>query len=194
MRFGLERLLALRSGTLFDKVSQMQTYAHYFWTYVIFRKKRWVHQVAAFSIFPDMPYFMVYLATLGKVGSEGRSGFREGILYPIANATHSLSILGIAALVFILLRKRTLYPMLIGWFIHQLGDHLTHVIDTYPLFWPISMKRFPAFVSYWDPEYYGREFFWVNHLAMMTISTVLIFSWAKKSYRLKRLKAEMDSQ
>ena len=171
----------------------MQTYSHYFWTYVIFRKKRWAHQVAAFSIFPDMPYFMVYLATWGKVGAEGRGGFRQGILGPVANATHSFTILGIAVLFVILLRKRTLYPMLIGWFIHQLGDHLTHVTDAYPLFWPISTKRLPAFIAYQGPEYHGTGFFWVNHLAMMTIFTILVFSWVKKSYRLKKLKAEMDS-
>lgn len=172
----------------------MQTYAHYFWTYVIFRKKRWGHEVAGFSMFPDMPYFMAYLATWGKIGAEGRESFREGILFLVANATHSATLLGIASLVFILLKKKTLYPLLIGWLVHQLGDHLLHVNDAYAMFWPLSAKRFPGFISYWEPAHYGREFFLINHMAMLIIFTVLVVFRLRNSYRLRKLNAGMDSR
>jgi hypothetical protein len=172
----------------------VQTYAHYFWSYVIFRKKRWVHEVAGFSIFPDMPYFMAYLATWGKISAEGRDAYREGALYIVFNSTHSLTILGMVSLAVILLKKKTLYPMLIGWLMHQLGDHLTHVSDAYPIFWPLSDKRFPGFVSYWEPAHYGVEFNLINHMLMFTVFFILVFSWARKTYKLKKLRAGMDSR
>lgn len=145
-------------------------------------------------MFPDMPYFMAYLATWGKIGAEGRDSYREGILYLVANATHSLTLLGVASLVFILLKKRTFYPMLIGWLLHQLGDHLMHISDAYPVFWPLSGRRFPGFISYWEPAYHGKEVFYINHLLMFTILTILIASRLRSAYRLKKLRTEMDSR
>ena len=172
----------------------MQTYAHYFWSYAIFRKKRYVHEVAGFSIFPDMPYFMAYLATWGKIGAEGRAAYREGVLYLVANATHSITLLGMASLLIVFLKRHNLYPMLIGWLMHQLGDHLTHISDAYPVFWPLSTKRFSGFISYWEPGHHGAGFNLINHAAMFTVASILILFWARNTYRLKKLDTRMDSR
>ncbi len=172
----------------------MRIYSHYFWSYVIFRKKRWGHEVAAFSIFPDMPYFMAYLATWGKMADRGREGFRQGALYFVENSTHSLTFLGIASLIFILLKRKTFYPLLIGWLLHLTGDYLTHVTDAYPVFWPLSNRRFPAFISYWDPAYHGREFTMINHLLMLTILTIIVTSWLRNAHRLRKLKRGAGSR
>jgi len=69
-------------------------------------------------------------------------------------------------------RRRILLWFLLGWLGHTIADFLTHVDDTRPLLWPISDREWSSPVSYYNPLYYGREFFAVSHGLML-----LVVSW-----------------
>lgn len=72
-------------------------------------------------------------------------------------------------------RRRIFLWFLIGWLGHTFADFLTHVNDTRPLFWPISGWEWSSPVSYYNRDYYGREFFFVSHaLIVLTMVGLLI--------------------
>ena len=72
-------------------------------------------------------------------------------------------------------RRRILLWFLIGWLGHALADFLTHAGDTRPLFWPITDWQWSSPVSYYNPGYYGREFFFTSHaLILLTMAALLI--------------------
>lgn len=72
-------------------------------------------------------------------------------------------------------RRRILLWFLLGWFGHTLVDFLTHAGDTRPLLWPISDWRWSSPISYYNPAYYGREFFFVSHaLLILTMAALLL--------------------
>jgi membrane-bound metal-dependent hydrolase YbcI (DUF457 family) len=64
--------------------------------------------------------------------------------------------------------RRILLWFLLGWAGHTLVDFLTHAEDALPLFWPLSNWTWQSPVSYyWDSPHYGREFFIVEHGALL---------------------------
>ncbi len=71
-------------------------------------------------------------------------------------------------------RRRILLWFLLGWLGHTIADFLTHVDDTRPLLWPISGWEWSSPVSYYNPLYYGREFFAVSHGLMLLIASWLL--------------------
>lgn len=70
--------------------------------------------------------------------------------------------------------RRVLLWFLLGWLGHTVADFLTHVDDTRPLFWPISDWEWSSPVSYYNPLYYGREFFAASHGLMLLIASGLL--------------------
>ena len=72
-------------------------------------------------------------------------------------------------------RRRILLWFLIGWLGHAFADFLTHVNDTRPLFWPISDWQWSSPISYYNYNYYGRQFFFISHaLILLTMAGLLI--------------------
>jgi membrane-bound metal-dependent hydrolase YbcI (DUF457 family) len=72
-------------------------------------------------------------------------------------------------------RRRILLWFLIGWIGHTFADFLTHVDDTRPLFWPISDWQWSSPISYYNSNYYGRQFFFISHaLIVLTMAGLLI--------------------
>lgn len=70
-------------------------------------------------------------------------------------------------------RKIVLW-FLLGWVGHTIADFLTHVDDARPLFWPITDWTWSSPVSYYNPRYYGREFWLAEHgLMLLTILWLL---------------------
>jgi membrane-bound metal-dependent hydrolase YbcI (DUF457 family) len=71
--------------------------------------------------------------------------------------------------------QRILLWFLLGWAGHVAVDFLTHVEDSRPVFWPLSDWEWSSPVSYWNPAYYGREFFLAEHgLILLTMSALLL--------------------
>jgi hypothetical protein len=185
----------------------METYAHAFFTWAAakhgFRSGRPAAIFGALgSVLPDLPSFA------GVAYYTGTSYFREGwaamgseeMLDAIyftgpfggtGSVLHSLvlpaSLLGIYALLRFTTSgrvdaRRILLWFLIGWAGHTIADFLTHVNDTRPLFWPISGWEWSSPVSYYDGDYYGRQFFVIEHGAIIGMMVLLLFK------RLRRRK------
>lgn len=77
-------------------------------------------------------------------------------------------------------RRRILLWFLLGWLGHTFADFLTHVDDTRPLFWPIFNWQWSSPVSYYNSNYYGREFFFISHSLMVVTMVGLLFLRLRK--------------
>jgi membrane-bound metal-dependent hydrolase YbcI (DUF457 family) len=70
--------------------------------------------------------------------------------------------------------RRILLWFLLGWFGHTIVDFLTHVDDGRPLFWPVSDWLWSSPVSYYNPDYYGREFSAISNGVAVGIMALLL--------------------
>ena len=169
----------------------VETYAHSFFTWALSKHGVRAGRAAAVAgavgaALPDLPSVV---ATAYYVGPtflrEGWSSMHsEGVLDAIyftgpfgavGSALHSAVPV---ALLLVLYRalglggldaRRVVLWFLLGWLGHAVADFFTHAGDTRPLFWPLSDWRWSSPVSYWNPSYYGRQFFFVEHALMLAI-------------------------
>jgi len=74
-------------------------------------------------------------------------------------------------------------PFLLGWAPHIGFDAFTHVSDGYALFFPLFSYQFPALVSYWEKEFYAREYFWISHFLMGGLFLLWIGSKLKRLFQ-----------
>ncbi|CAN5696581.1 hypothetical protein BH24ACT22_BH24ACT22_20390 [soil metagenome] len=144
------------------------------------------------AAFPDLPSFAgtaYYVGTayltdgwssmneegvLDKIYFSGPFGGTGSMLHSAVPVTVMLVVYWAARLKRID-RRRILLWFLIGWFGHTFADFLTHVDDTRPLFWPISDWQWSSPVSYYNSNYYGRQFFFISHaLIVLTMVGLLI--------------------
>ncbi|WP_181186109.1 metal-dependent hydrolase [Alkalicoccus urumqiensis] len=179
----------------------MNTVHHAAWTYIagkisIPERKAGVRWATAGAVMPDVSYVVLFFGMgvergtlhagmLLSADAPSRWELHElvhaifehplGIL--LRNSAHSLVFWAGAALLFWLLTRTLLSNAMLfvwGWLGHILLDALTHVTDATPLFYPFSEWTFPAFVSYWDPAYYGPLFSLVSNLLLLACGTFLV--------------------
>ncbi|QIN78196.1 hypothetical protein GBA65_06360 [Rubrobacter marinus] len=141
---------------------------------------------------PDVPAGLaaVYYGTVYLLGRDVPAGdsmldavFFKGPFGATGSALHSVVPPAAALLVYALARsgrvgtdpRRILLWFLVGWIGHTIADFVTHVDDTRPLFWPLSGWEWSSPVSYYNPRYYGREFFLLEHGGMLAISLYLLY-------------------
>lgn len=183
----------------------MDTYAHAFFTWAVAKHGVRAGRAAAISgavgsLLPDIPAF------LGTAYFTGTGYFREGwdamsfeaVLDAIyftgpfggtGSVLHSLVFPAALLGLYPLLRlggldvRRLLLWFLSGWACHTVVDFLTHVNDTRPLFRPISGWEWSSPVSYYDSDYYGRQFFLLEH---GTIAATMLFLAFKRLRRRLR--------
>ncbi|WP_053057545.1 metal-dependent hydrolase [Rubrobacter aplysinae] len=189
----------------------METYAHAFFTWALAKHGLGAGRPAAISgavgsVIPDLPSFA------GAAYFTGAGYFREGwsamgseeMLDAIyftgpfggtGSALHSLVLPAALLALYALLRlvtsdtvdaRHVLLWFLVGWAGHTVADFLTHVNDTRPLFWPISGWEWSSPVSYYDDDYYGRQFFAIEHGAIIVTMVLLLFK------RLRRRKGGVE--
>lgn len=175
----------------------METYSHSFFTWALAKHGVKAGRAAGIAgavgaTFPDLPSFAgtaYYLGT--SYLTEGWSAMHsEGVLDRIyftgpfggtGSALHSAVPVAVLLIIYRVARlgrvdrRRILLWFLIGWLGHTLADFLTHVNDTRPLLWPISDWQWSSPISYYNSNYYGREFFFVSHaLILLTMAGLLI--------------------
>ncbi len=184
----------------------METYSHAFFTWALAKHGVKAGRAAgiagvAGATLPDLPSFAGTAYYVGTAYlTEGWSSMRsEEVLDAIyfhgpfgatGSALHSAVQVVALLIIYRLLRlgrydrRRILLWFLLGWFGHTIADFFTHVDDTRPLLWPISGWEWSSSVSYYNPLYYGREFFAVSHGLML-----LIISWLLLKRIVNRRKA-----
>ncbi len=178
------------------KLPVMETYSHSFFTWALAKHGVKAGRDAGIAAavgaaLPDLPSFA---GTAYYVGADYlRDGWgamhSEGVLDAIyftgpfgatGSALHSAVPVVLLLILYRVLRlglrdhRRILLWFLLGWFGHTIADFLTHVDDTRPLFWPISGWEWSSPVSYYNPLYYGQEFFAISHGLMLLIVLCLL--------------------
>ncbi|EAX46680.1 hypothetical protein TcarDRAFT_0146 [Thermosinus carboxydivorans Nor1] len=173
----------------------MFTFHHGFWTYFFTRRHPAVWQFVIGAMLPDYVYFIV----LGLMAAQGRISLGEipsltpAIFlsylpyYPWAVQTdllgHSVVVWGVAFGLTLLPALRKAQPLVIGWGLHLFIDGITHAAYSNFFLYPLSMLTVESPVSYWEPEYFGREFRTVNG-ALITLAVLyLAYQWWKNKYR-----------
>jgi len=173
----------------------VQTYAHCVLTYMVFRKRENLAlNVSLFSIFPDLPYIIAYLASWGAVGPSNREALQRGLATYFGSITHSLVICAAVGVILLLTERKNYIPFILAWFLHILVDFLTHVRDAYPIFWPLSDRCFPGFVSYWDPLYHGDIFSVLSNWFVTICLCYILISKLRVLYRARHATAHADGE
>jgi hypothetical protein len=102
--------------------------------------------------------------------------FQNEMVDMLRMGAHSLFIWGLVMGV-ILWKKggqlSSLKAFLWGWGSHIVVDLFTHVTDAIPIFFPISDIIIRGPISYWNPDYHGREFYTIN-IAFMIIAVIYL--------------------
>ncbi len=155
----------------------MNTPDHAFWTFALFHRKDWWTKAVVASMLPDVPFFIssVYFFLMyGMSMDVWVQAFESSWVKPFGFFSHSLVVAIPGLAIAFSLGKSKLYPYFYGWLVHIFTDIFTHVSDAQPVLWPLSDRRFPGLVSYWEPSYHGHEFTIVN-LALQSLLAVYFF-------------------
>lgn len=166
-------------------------YEHFFWSFAFFYRKPWAWKVGVGGLFPDLIYMVAFIPRMFSYRS-----FLDWMHDPlwdtiwdslIARSAHSLVVWSVFVMLSLVILKREIFrhisPFLLGWGLHIAFDAFTHVSDGYALFFPLSDYRLPAFVSYWEKEFYAREYFWISHSLMGGLLLLWIGSKLKRFYQ-----------
>ncbi|MBF0706662.1 hypothetical protein IQ283_08565 (plasmid) [Alkalihalobacillus hwajinpoensis] len=84
------------------------------------------------------------------------------------------------------LKLTRLHALLFGWVGHIITDLLTHVTDATPIFYPISDFVIKGPVSYWNPNYYGKEFQTINTILIIVATVYMVYDFIKYKRRNKK--------
>lgn len=179
----------------------MNTIHHGFWTYFIFRKQKHLVKYFVFgSISPDIIYYIMFLYMAIRYPIEENSFelhsivhqmFDHPIVIVLRQLGHSIIVWLILMIITILLTKWKLSPwkaLLYGWLGHILIDLLTHVRDAVPILYPLNDYIIRGPISYWDPDFYGREFSIIHSIFFLGAIIYLII----ERVRAKKVKKKKD--
>jgi hypothetical protein len=143
----------------------MNTPTHALLNLKLFNKKankRYFIWIVLGGLLPDF-FTGIYAVSLYFLGYSSEQIWEEFYfsdwLFPWISLTHSLWLFPLLSIVFLYLwKRRSLVYLFASWSLHAFVDFWLHARDAYMHFWPLSNYRFFSPVSYWDPQYYGREF------------------------------------
>ncbi len=177
--------------TVQKKEGTMFTLHHGFWIYFFTRKQAKVWQYVLGSMLPDYVYVGLIVALLynrqiqwNELTDIDPTMMMSLLpLYPwvvkIDLFFHSVVIWGIGLALTFLPVLRYAQAFVIGWGTHILIDSLTHAAHANFYLYPLSMAAVHSPVSYWEMQYFSREFKWVNYGLMSLVALYLIYQWWK---------------
>ena len=144
------------------------------------------------SIAPDIPLYLLSIGGFFHYTSRGMSAadtfrymfdtlfFTDPVWIALHNLLHSPLVLVVAIALLWSSRNRIgswarwSFYFFLACLLHTALDIPTHVHDGPLLFFPINWSlRFRSSVSYWDPDYFGREFTYFE-LALDAILAVVL--------------------
>ncbi|HLC85729.1 MAG TPA: hypothetical protein VJG30_00360 [Candidatus Nanoarchaeia archaeon] len=156
----------------------MDVFAHAFWTYAIFHKKRYRWPATLFGVLPDIisfgPFFLYMIIT--RTPFNRNSEAIPDYIYQSYNITHSLLIFSVTVLVFYLIIRSIPWPLL-AWGIHIIIDIPTHTREFFPtpILWPISDINVSG-ISWGTPW-----FMIVNYSALVIVYGIIIYKYKKRN-------------
>ena len=158
----------------------MDIFAHGFWTYAVFNKKKYRWLATLFGVLPDLLSFgplFAYMLFKGLKFVKDENAIPDYV-FAIYSLTHSLIIFFIVTLVVYLILRKFPWPML-GWGLHILIDIPTHTTTFFPtpFLWPISNLRVNGIA--WS----NQTFMMVNYAALIIFYAYIFYSrYKNKKY------------
>jgi hypothetical protein len=170
----------------------MYTFHHGFWLYFLARRHPLVWHFVIGSMLPDYVYFILIAVLL----AQGRLYFADLLqLTPATFMTflpqypwaiqidligHSVLIWGAAFCLSLLPAFSRAQALVVGWGTHLLLDGVTHAAYVNFFLYPLSLLGVHSPVSYWEPEYFAKEFKLVNGTLLSLVGVYLFYHWWKK--------------
>ncbi|HLG24888.1 MAG TPA: hypothetical protein VI564_08210 [Candidatus Nanoarchaeia archaeon] len=157
----------------------MDTFAHGFWSFAIFHRKKYVWLAVLFGVLPDLLSFGI-LMLINLVNGNFKRGPPSLNSLPqwlngAYNMTHSFVIFALVFLLVYLLTKKWFWPLM-GWPMHVLIDIPTHSTRYFatPFLWPISNYKF-------DGISWGAGWFMLLNYTALAAVFIIISINSKKS-------------
>ena len=153
----------------------MDTFAHGFWSWLIYHKRKWVWWAVLFGVLPDLLSFGVYIVyniiTGNFVPGRPRLEAIPNYVHVSYNITHSLVVFAAIFLLIYLLTKKWYWPFT-AWALHSVIDLPTHTTRFFPtpILWPISSFAF-------DGISWGSSWFMaLNYFAIILVFFIVRFN------------------
>jgi hypothetical protein len=173
----------------------MFTLHHGFWTYFLTRSHREVWKFVLGSMLPDYVYGLFFIILI----KDGLLDMKELLdvspikmmallpLYPwvvkVDLIGHSVVFWAVSLLLVLFPAFSKMQAFVIGWGSHLFVDALTHAAHANFYLYPLSMAAVHSPVSYWDTQYFAREFRLVNGIlmgvAILYLASRKIYQWWK---------------
>jgi hypothetical protein len=152
----------------------MDYFAHGFWSFIIFNKKKPIWAAIVFGTLPDTLswfLFMVYNLLFNGAGFGKPELFKlPAWMISLYGVTHSLIVfLIVAGIIYLIFKKIPWYVY--AWPIHILMDIPTHSREFLPtpFLWPLSNWYFPGFS-------WGQSWFMILNYSLILIFIAYIIS------------------
>lgn len=175
----------------------MFTFHHGFWLYFLTRRHPDVWQFVIGSMLPDYIYFVLLGLMLlnGQVQWHGLFDITPAIMMsflPLYPWVVKIDLIGHSAVIWLVVFILALLPgirrwraFVVGWGTHLLLDGITHAEYANFFLYPLSLVAVHSPVSYWEPQYFAREFKLVNGTLIALTTAYLLYHWWHKR-RLQR--------
>ena len=152
----------------------MDTFAHAFWSYIIFHQSEYVWLAVLFGVLPDLlswTVFMFYPKKKGFNWKKPNFNLVPKWVFTLYGITHSFFVMAAVFLVVLLIFK-TIPIYLFAWTIHVLIDIPTHTRDFLPtpFLWPFSKYAFPGI------SWGTKRFMIINYSLILLFLIYIYFS------------------
>ena len=149
----------------------MDTFAHAFWSFIIFYQSEYVWLAVLFGVLPDLLSWTMFMFYPKKKEFNWKNPNFDLVprwVFTLYGITHSLFVMGAVFLTVFLIFK-TIPIYLFAWTIHVLIDIPTHTKDFLPtpFLWPVSKYAFPG-ISW------GTKKFMIANYSLIILSFIYI--------------------
>ena len=162
----------------------MDIFAHGFWTYAIYSKRKYVWHSVLFGVLPDLLSFGVFAIMMMISGNLPRGpppiSMIPGWVNMAYNLTHSIVVFGFVFLMVYLFTKKWFWPLM-GWALHILIDIPTHSSKFFPtpMFWPMSNYNFDGI------GWFASWFMILNYSALIIVMYFVVREKRKLRFKAK---------
>lgn len=170
----------------------MFTFYHGFWIYFFTRRHPDVWQFVVGSMLPDY----IYIVLMGLMLLNGQIQWYElfninpaimMFFLPLYPWVVKVDLIGHSAVIWLAVFLIALLPVLrrgmtfvVGWGTHLFLDGITHGAYANLFLYPLSLIAVHSPVSYWEPQFFAREFKLVNGTLVALTTVYLLYHWWRK--------------
>ncbi len=176
----------------------MYTLHHGFWIYFFTRHHPKVWQFVFGSMLPDYIYVFLVgtLLVKGYITWTELGSISPGVLMSLVAIfpwVIKIDLIGHSVIIWVVFFILSFLPgiknfqsFIIGWGTHLLIDAFTHGAYSNFYLYPLASYTIESPVSYWEPNYWFREFRLINAIFMTAAAIYMACEWWKKRKQTKK--------